>query len=57
MGISVMVLGRSRPKLASDTFEYYNVLVPVLLLAKQTTTLTWSLGREVVVNGFFKIDI
>jgi ethylene-insensitive protein 2 len=52
-----MVLGRSGPKFASDTFEYSNVLVLLLFLANQTTALTWSLGGEVVVNGFLNLDI
>jgi ethylene-insensitive protein 2 len=29
----------------------------ILFLANQTTALTWSLGGEVVVNGFLKLDI
>ncbi|KAK7396573.1 hypothetical protein VNO78_17670 [Psophocarpus tetragonolobus] len=29
----------------------------ILFLANQTTALTWSLGGEVVVHGFFKLDI
>ncbi|KAK2364125.1 metal transporter Nramp6 [Trifolium repens] len=31
--------------------------VLILFLANQTTALTWSLGGEVVVNGFLKLDI
>lgn len=31
--------------------------VLILFLANQTTALTWSLGGQVVVNGFLKLDI